>query len=218
VAQISRSALLRNASAATGSGVATYPPAILRADAWGHGARTVEAVLAEAGLVPASPPAPARAAGATSTTPAELEPEELFGLPGSGRDAVPAMRLVGTVLATKDLRAGEGVSYGYLYRAPADTRIALVTGGYAQGVVRALGNAAFLVIGGVRHPIIGRVAMDVCVVEIADAAVGRGDEAVFFGDPRRGDPSIAQWRDATRMTAAELVTAVGLHANRRDTP
>ncbi|MCH3159094.1 hypothetical protein K3X38_14655, partial [Listeria monocytogenes] len=55
-------------------------------------------------------------------------------------DGVPAMTLVGTVLSTKRLLAGEGVSYGYRFRAPADTRVALVTGGYAQGVVRSAGG------------------------------------------------------------------------------
>ena len=50
------------------------------------------------------------------------------------------MRLTGSVLLTKALRAGEGVSYGYTHRADADTRVALVTGGYAQGVVRGLGD------------------------------------------------------------------------------
>ena len=49
---------------------------------------------------------------------------------------------VGTVLVVKPLRAGEGVSYGYTHRAARDTRIALVVGGYAQGIVRALGNRA----------------------------------------------------------------------------
>ena len=50
------------------------------------------------------------------------------------------MSLRGTVLSVKALRQGEGVSYGHTYRAPSDTRVALVTGGYAQGIVRALGN------------------------------------------------------------------------------
>ncbi|MBN9187598.1 MAG: alanine racemase, partial [Microbacterium sp.] len=50
------------------------------------------------------------------------------------------MSLVGRVLSTKVLLADEGVSYGLTYRAPEDTHIALVTGGYAQGVLRGLGN------------------------------------------------------------------------------
>lgn len=147
---------------------------------------------------------------------AMLPAVDLFGLPdGAG---TPALRLAGTVLSVKDLRAGEGVSYGYAFRAPADTRVALVTGGYAQGVVRALGGAVDVAIAGERHPIVGRVAMDVCVVEIADAAIRRGDEVLFLGDPARGEPSLAEWVRATGLSAAELVTTVGLRAVREEGP
>jgi alanine racemase len=196
VVSVSRSALRHNADAAAAAGISTYPASLLRADAWGHGEALVREVLNSAGLIPAS---------------AGIDPLPLFGLTTA---SMPVMRFAGTVLATKDLRAGEGVSYGYRYRAPADTRVALVTGGYAQGVVRSLGGAASVTFAGTRHPVVGRVAMDVCVVEIADAEVHRGDEATFFGDPRRGEPSIREWCTFTGMTAGELVSAVGLHANR----
>jgi alanine racemase len=197
MAEVSRSVLARNAAA---SGATTYEPSLLRADAWGHGAAVVEEVLSDAGILPAS-------AGA-------LQASTMFGLAANDQ-TTPAMRLRGVVLATKALRAGEGVSYGYLYRAPVDTRIALVTGGYGQGVVRSLGGVADVSVGGHRYPIIGRVAMDVCVVEISDAAIRRGDEGVFFGDPAAGEPSVHEWRTATGLTVAELVTAVGLHSNRQ---
>ena len=93
--------------------------------------------------------------------------------------------------------------------------IALVTGGYAQGVVRSLGNAVTVRLAGERHPIIGRVAMDVCVVDVgADTAVERGDDVVFFGDPGDGAPALSEWTAASGLTAAELVTAVGLRSDR----
>lgn len=122
------------------------------------------------------------------------------------------MALEGTVLSTKALRTGEGVSYGFLHRAAADTRIALVTGGYAQGVVRSLGGRASVLIAGHRLPIVGRVAMDVCVVDIGDADIPRGATATFFGGT--GAPSVAEWASATGLSAAEILTAVGLNATR----
>ncbi|HLS93714.1 MAG TPA: alanine racemase C-terminal domain-containing protein, partial [Microbacterium sp.] len=61
-------------------------------------------------------------------------------------------------------------------------------------------------------PIIGRVAMDVCVVDIGDADIAVGDEAVFFGGE---DPSqLATWAGATGWTELELVGVVGLSAPR----
>lgn len=204
LASVSRAALLRNALA---SQARTYTSRILRSDAWGHGADTVVDALSEAGLTLADP--------AAAATPDTLDPVALFGLPGSPAASTPALRFSGAVLATKDLRAGEGVSYGYLYRAAADTRIALVTGGYGQGVVRSLGGSVDVSFAGRRRPIVGRVAMDVCVVEIADAAIQRGDEAVFFGDPARDEPSLGEWCAATGLSGGELATAAGLHATRR---
>lgn len=205
IAQISRSALTANARIVADGGGRTFPDDILRADAWGHGASLVRSILLAEGF------APADRTGA-------LDPLTLFGLPGGARAANPAMRMTGTVLSTKDLRAGEGVSYGYAYRAEADTRVALATGGYAQGVVRALGGGVSVRLAGGMHPIVGRVAMDVCVIEIGDAPVARGDELVFFGDPARDEPSLAEWERATRLSAAELATAVGLRSSRQEAP
>ncbi|MFE4725692.1 alanine racemase C-terminal domain-containing protein [Microbacterium sp. NPDC056736] len=211
VARVSRAALAANARAARERGIRRYGTAVLQADAWGHGAALVQQVLDAA-----------RFASAGDGTPADaddvLAPETLFGLPGGDAGTTPALRLSGTVLSIKDLRAGEGVSYGYAFRAPADTRIALVTGGYAQGVVRELGGAVDVSIAGERHPVVGRVAMDVCVVDVADAAVRRGDEALFLGDPGAGEPSLADWVRVTGLRSSELITTVGLRALREELP
>lgn len=147
-----------------------------------------------------------------------IAPDLLFGLPAAHAPGTPALRLTGTVLSVKDLREGEGVSYGYAYRAASDTRVALVTGGYAQGIVRALGGAVDVALAGERLPIVGRVAMDVCVVEIRDAGVRRGDEVLFLGDPGRDEPSLAGWVRAAGLSAPELITTVGLRAIREEAP
>lgn len=216
MAHISRSVLAENAQAAWRSGVRLFDPSVLEADALGHGARLVHGILQETGFAPAGGARTggdaAEAARSQSATKPTLSPAQLYGLPGSGRR--PALRLTGSVLSTKDLRAGEGVSYGYAYRAPSDTRVALVTGGYAQGIVRALGGEVDVAIAGERHPIVGRVAMDVCVVEIRDAAVHRGDQVVFLGDPAVPEPSLHEWMQVSGLSAAELVTPVGLRAIR----
>ena len=169
------------------------------ADAYGHGFAEVARVLAGSGL---------------TVSDAEAESPHSEALLGLTRGFRPVMRLSGSVLAVKSLRAGEGVSYGYTHRAARDTSVALVIGGYAQGIVRALGNRASVSIAGERHPIIGRVAMDVCVVDVGSHPAHRRDEVVFFGDADAGEPSLAEWVEATGLTALELVTAVGLRAVR----
>lgn len=206
VARIRTSAVVANVRSA---GVSA-PVIDLRRDAYGHGLVHVADAL-RAGtdavlLVDDTAELADRDRTVTVGAPT-LSPDVVFGW----ELTLPAMTLMGTVLSTKALRAGEGVSYGYIHRASEDTRVALVTGGYAQGVVRELGNRAHVVIGGVSHPIVGRVAMDVCVVDIGDTAVGRGDRAVFFGDDA---PRVGDWARATGWRADEIATAVGLRARR----
>ena len=189
----------------------------LRADAWGHGAAKVAeravAVGADRLLIDTADAAPLSRVvdpGLFRSEGESTSPDAVFGLTAG---FTPVLSLHGQVLSLKRLRAGEGVSYGYTHRAADDTWVALVTGGYAQGIVRALGNAASVAIAGERHPIVGRVAMDVCVVDVGpDSRVRRDDEVTFFGGT--GAPSLAEWSAATGMTAAELVTAVGLRTVR----
>lgn len=195
VAVLSADALRANAPRSLSSSVDD----VLAADAWGHGATWVASVLADLGMDADA-----------------LDPTNLYGLPGARTR--PVMSLRGRVLGTKPLLRGEGVSYGYTHRAPRDTTVALVTGGYAQGVVRALGNNATVAIDGGRHRIVGRVAMDVSVVDVGDASIARGAEVVFFGDPGLGHPSLEEWTDATGLTAAEIVAAVGARAARSVVP
>jgi alanine racemase len=209
VARIARSVLAANARVASSAGARCFSSSLLDADAWAHGEQVVREVLEAEGLP---------AAGGDTAPGNLVDPLTLFGMPGGSPEAAPALRLFGTILSVKALRQGEGVSYGYAFRAPRDTRVALVTGGYAQGIVRALGGAADVAIHGARHPIVGRVAMDVCVVDMGDAAVRRGDEALFLGDARHGEPSLADWASATGLEPAELVTAVGLRAVREVIP
>ncbi|GGH35329.1 alanine racemase [Microbacterium album] len=217
LARVSRTALERNARRARERGTTAVD---LRRDGWGHGADAVARAAAAVGLthavVDATSAAAAREAGLAPAPGADasgsnLDAALLFGFPGSG--GTPVLSLTAPVLSVKELRAGEGVSYGYIHRAPADTRVALVAGGYAEGVVRALGSRVDVEIAGRLHPIVGRVAMDVCVVDLGDADVSRGATVTYFGAGLRRD-AIAEWAAATGLSAAELVAAVGLHVRR----
>ena len=135
----------------------------------------------------------------------------LYGIPMS--DGTPTgacvMRLSGQVVTVKSIRAGEGVSYGYIYRAPRDGTIALVTCGYADGIPRSLGNHATVVVNGRSARIIGRVAMDVVVIELGESSARPGDEVVFLGDRDEGESSVAEWASITGLDPVELATSIG---------
>lgn len=125
----------------------------------------------------------------------------------------PAMRLSARVAGVKRVPAGSGVSYGYLHRTTAPTTLALVPLGYADGAPRAALGAPVR-IGGTTHRVVGRIAMDQFVVDVGDAPIAVGDEAVLWGDPADGEPSVDDWADAAGSIAYELVTRLGRRVRR----
>lgn len=127
---------------------------------------------------------------------------------------VPAMTLRGRVAAVRRVAAGAGVSYDYTWRAPVDCTLALVPLGYADGVPRQAAGAAEVRIGGVRHPVVGRIAMDQFVVNCGERPVSVGDDVVLFGDPRTGAPSATDWADAAGTINYDIVTRVGARVTR----
>lgn len=219
-AVISRSALTASAAAAVAAGGRI---ADLRRDAWGHGvlavAHAVHAAGAEKVVVDSLLEAEALALEGIDAV-VDEEPDIdsllLYGLPDA--DGVlasrPVLRLAGRVMSTKRLKPGDAVSYGYTHRAVEHTVAALVTGGYAQGIVRALGNSAHVEVDGVQRPIIGRVAMDVCVVDLQGHEVPVGTDVTYFGGTGPAAPSLARWSAVTGLTVGELVAVAGAHAER----
>lgn len=123
-------------------------------------------------------------------------------------ELIPAMSLTCAVSSVKPVRAGEGVSYGHVWTAPRDTNAALIGLGYADGVVRGLGNRFEVAIGGRRYPNIGRVCMDQFVVDLGnnEARVQAGDVATLFGSGAAGEPTAQDWAELLDTIAYEVVT------------
>jgi alanine racemase len=140
----------------------------------------------------------------------------LYGVPpyGDGTTAAelglrPVMTLRGRIAAVRRVEPGTGASYGHTWRADRPTTLALVPLGYADGVPRQASGRASVAIGGSRHPVVGRIAMDQFLVDVGDADVAVGDEVVLFGDPETGAPSADDWGDAADTIAYEIVTRIG---------
>ncbi|MFD9335959.1 alanine racemase [Streptomyces sp. NPDC060028] len=122
----------------------------------------------------------------------------------------PAMTLKASVALVKGVPAGHGVSYGHHYVTESDTRLALIPAGYADGVPRHASDRGPVLVGGTIRRAAGRVAMDQFVVDLdGDDRVRVGDEAVLFGDARRGEPTAEDWAQAAHTIAYEIVTRIG---------
>jgi len=143
-----------------------------------------------------------------------------YGLPPDGAvDTAalglrPVMELVTEVAAVRRVPAGAGVSYGFTHRTERETTLALVPLGYADGIPRQASGRAGVAIDGVRHPQVGRIAMDQFVVDVGDAEVRVGDEVVVWGDPATGAPSAEDWAAAAGTIGYEIVTRVGHRVER----
>jgi alanine racemase len=126
----------------------------------------------------------------------------------------PVMELSAEIVSVKRVPAGSGVSYGFTYRTTAETNLALVPLGYADGIPRAASSVAPVSINGKRYRISGRVAMDQFVVDIGDDEVRVGDRAILFGDARDGVPTADDWAAATGTINYEIVTRLGPRVTR----
>jgi alanine racemase len=123
----------------------------------------------------------------------------------------PVMRAESKVVQTKRVQAGEGVSYGYLYRTPKETTLALVPIGYAEGLPRNASGKAQVCINDKLYTILSRIAMDQFVVDVGDASVSPGDTVIIFGE---GGPSADDLADAAETINYEIVTRIGSRFNR----
>lgn len=93
------------------------------------------------------------------------------------------------VLQVKTVGAGTGVSYGHTYITTKETKIAVLPIGYEDGLARSLSNKGEVLIHGKRVPIVGRICMNLCMVDVSDIEhVQAGDEVVIMG--RQGKEAI----------------------------
>lgn len=91
------------------------------------------------------------------------------------------------------VRAGEGVSYDFTWRAEKDTRIATLPFGYADGYPRNLRGKGWVSIHGKRAPIVGVICMDQCMVDLSEVPKAQvGDEVIIYGDGTGNTMSIQE--------------------------
>lgn len=96
----------------------------------------------------------------------------------------PVMELQTRVVSIKKITAGESVSYGRTWTAKQDTCIATIPVGYADGLARRLSPGLTVRIGDNEFPVVGKICMDQCMIDIgSDPWVQRWDYVTVFGPP-----------------------------------
>ncbi|HEX5500536.1 MAG TPA: alanine racemase C-terminal domain-containing protein, partial [Thermomicrobiales bacterium] len=128
-------------------------------------------------------------------------------LPAGAR---PVLTLRSRVQRVFDLAPGDTVGYGRTFRADRPLRAALVPVGYADGYRRQLANRAWMIVGGERAPVLGRVSMDQTVVAVPPGVDVRvGDEVIVAGgDPALGAPSMDDLGEMVGTNSYEMLTGI----------
>jgi len=125
-----------------------------------------------------------------------LDPSPDVRLPAGFR---PALSFKTQVAQVKTIPAGEGISYGVTYITERPTRIAVLPVGYADGFRRSPRNWGTVLIHGQEAPIVGRVCMDQCMVDVTHIPQTRmGDEVVLIGH-----------QDGATLTAEKIAERLG---------
>ena len=135
-----------------------------------------------------------------------LDPSEEVPIPESFR---PALSFKTQVSQVKVIPAGECISYGCTYVTETPTCVAALPVGYADGFRRAPTNWGSVLLHGQAAPILGRVCMDQCIIDVTHIPQTRvGDEVVLIG--RQGQASLTAEIVAQRLGTSnyEVVSAI----------
>lgn len=106
---------------------------------------------------------------------AEPIPHEPIGLK-------PVMQLSGQVMQIRDVLKGSTLSYGASFTAKDDMTIALVCLGYGDGLPRTLSNQGYAEFQGQHLPIVGRICMDFCLLDVSGSDLEVNDTVTFWGE------------------------------------
>ena len=121
----------------------------------------------------------------------------------------PAMQLRAALYLVKDVPARTPVGYGASESTSRDTRLGVITMGYADGIPR-IARSAGVWHNGKRAPIIGRVSMDQFVVDLGPGSKAQsGDWVTIFGNGSHGEYTADDWGAASQSINYEIVTRIG---------
>ena len=118
----------------------------------------------------------------------------------------PVMSMKTVIAHIKTIQKGSSVSYGRTFIADKELKIATVPVGYADGFIRAYSKDGYMIVGGKKAPIIGRICMDQTMLDITDIPnVNIGDEVLVFGSGENGERTADDLADCADTINYEVV-------------
>lgn len=120
----------------------------------------------------------------------------------------PAMTWKTRIAQVKTVEAGEHVSYGLTYQASHRMKVAVLPVGYYDGYDRKLSNCGRALVRGRAVPVIGRVAMNMTMLDVTDAAAEPDDEVVLLGKQGAAEIRAEELADRIGTIAYEVVSRI----------
>jgi alanine racemase len=122
-------------------------------------------------------------------------------------DLQPALSLHSALAAVRTVEAGAPIGYGNSYHAPKRTHIGVVPLGYADGIPRLLSNRGAFLVDGIRCPIVGRVCMNMTMIDLEAASQAKpGDTVTLLGREGGAEVSAEDWGAWAETINYEIVT------------
>lgn len=139
-----------------------------------------------------------------------FEPVDPAGTKDARTHLKPVLAWKTQVAGVRVVPAGAVIGYNATFVATEPMRLALLPVGYADGLDRRLGNNFSLLVRGERAPLVGRVSMDLAVLDVTEIdGVAAGDEVVILGTQGTQTISAANHADATGTIPWEVFTRIG---------
>ncbi|MCK5242435.1 alanine racemase [bacterium] len=125
-------------------------------------------------------------------------------------DLKPVLQWKTRIIQLKTVPAGTGLSYGHTFITRRKSRIATLPVGYADGFSRLLSNQGHVLIRGKRCPVVGRVCMDMCLVDVTRLnQAAEGDEVVLIGRQGQVRISADDQADLLDTISYEITCVIG---------
>jgi alanine racemase len=108
----------------------------------------------------------------------------LYGISSLNNNGLkPVLQLITHVIQVKKIKKGEKVGYDFTYEAKNDGLIAVLPIGYNDGVERRLSDNGIMLVKNIDCPIIGRISMNLCVIDVSEAKnIKIGDKVIVFSN------------------------------------
>lgn len=128
----------------------------------------------------------------------------------------PALRYTSSLVVVREIEAGTPVGYGGTYHAPRPMRVGVVPLGYADGIPRALSNCGTFLVDAERCPIVGRVCMNMTMLDLTRAPAARpGSTVTLIGCDGAACVTADDWAHWAQSINYEIVARLPAQIPRR---